>query len=188
MILNDIDILLLQCTLSATQLLGEDGGGIARTKGVLARVVLLIVRHGTVATDDGCVIINVTLMKTWWSVAGDVGPGELISPRSRVYSAMLRTPVPLDRITLSATTRTTETNSRTQRSHARSCHTTHRSTTMCLARAILDGRRGGSTKAVVGEEREREKQIVVCVCSRLTPARVCPSSSVFLRTVQRELE
>lgn len=51
-ILDDVDILLLEGSLPAPQFLGEGGVGVAGPEGVLARVVLLIIRHGAAAGDD----------------------------------------------------------------------------------------------------------------------------------------
>jgi len=52
-ILDHVDIFLLEGSLSTAQLLGEGGVGIAGPEGVLARVVLLIVRHGAAAAAAG---------------------------------------------------------------------------------------------------------------------------------------
>lgn len=44
-ILDDVDILFLEGTLSSADLLGEHGVRIARPEGILARVVRIVVRH-----------------------------------------------------------------------------------------------------------------------------------------------
>jgi len=51
-ILNHVNILFLEGALSAPQFLGESGVGVAGPEGVLTRVVLLIVRHGSAAATD----------------------------------------------------------------------------------------------------------------------------------------
>lgn len=61
-ILDHVDILLLKGTLPAPQFLGEGGVGVAGPEGVLARVVLLVVRHGSAAAADAVAVAAATVV------------------------------------------------------------------------------------------------------------------------------
>lgn len=93
-ILDHVDILLLESALPAPQLVGKIGVAIAGPGGVLARVVLRIVRHGAAAADaatrcrttdrqsidvDGCPELH----------ASGSSPGTPASPESGSESASL---------------------------------------------------------------------------------------------------
>lgn len=60
MILDHVDILLLEGALPTPQFLGESGVAVAGPEGVLARVVLLVVRHGSAAAVDAADTIDAT--------------------------------------------------------------------------------------------------------------------------------
>jgi len=56
-ILDHVYILLLEGALPAPQFLGKSSIGVAGPEGVLARVVLLVIRHGSAAATDWLLLL-----------------------------------------------------------------------------------------------------------------------------------
>lgn len=170
-ILDHIDILLLESALPAPQLVVKTDVGVAGPEGVLARVVLRIVRHGAAAADADAAATDEPIDDQSTSmvsratrerlVAGDTG---LSGTEPRSDFAVPRLPisrhsVDARAIPLRESTRNVVDDDRTRterrpRAGAVTRRTDRRRYVSRLARAMPDGRRSGRRG-----EREKESKV-----------------------------